>query len=181
MGAALSLFRAIFIALAMGTIAFAQDDQQATQTPGIDKPLSAEDLMALMANEKVVIAGVGFFDGQLGDPLTYILEVWGEPVDARKNAVLGSTELLYQPDPDTLVVFTGTDNVESISIKGTPASLLRTRRGARFGFSALQVLKMYSRFESETVSNRLNFKSIGLEFSFVNDQVDKIVVYPKES
>ena len=180
MGEIKIIFRLLAFALFLisSSALFAQDSTQNAQG---QQGLSKQELLSLLSNEKVVIAGVGFFDGQLGDPLTYILEVWGEPIDARKNAVLGSTELLYQPDPETLVVFTGIESVESISIRGTPASLLRTRRGARFGFTPLQILRMYSRFNSETVNNRLNFTAIGLEFSFVENKVDKIVIYPKDS
>ncbi len=139
--------------------------------------LSEEQLLFYLANEKVAAAGVGFINGQLDDPMAEIIKIWGEPVQQRKTGLGGSIEFLYQPDPNTLVVFTGQEVVKTISIKGNSASILRTRRGARFGFTPINILRVYAHNEHKTKNNRIDFKSLGISFYFKNNKVDEIVVY----
>ena len=99
----------------------------------------------------------------------------------RSTGILGNTELMYQPDPDTLVVFSGKETIDTISIKGNSASLLRTSRGARLGFKPLNIFRIYTRFEHNTKSNRIEYEQLGISFFVVNDKVDKIVIYPAKS
>jgi len=117
------------IRLAALVLAFIPYHAVAQEEQPKNNKLTGKEIINYIANEKVVAPGVGFINGQLGDSMTYILEVWGEPVDSRKTGILGSVEFLYRPDPNTMVVFTGKDEVNSISIKGNSASLLSTRRG----------------------------------------------------
>jgi hypothetical protein len=143
-----------------------------------NKVITREDIINYIADEKVVAPGVGFINGQLGDSMTYILEVWGEPASSRKTGILGSVEFLYRPDPNTMVVFTGKDEVKSISIKGNSASLLRTRRGARFGFTPINVARIYSRYEHKTVRERMEYPDLGISF-YVDrkNRVDTMVIF----
>ena len=92
--------------------------------------------------------------------------------------IFGDIEYMYQPDPATLVVFTGYDEVKSISIRGTPASRIGTRRGARFGFTAVSVLRLYSRYESKTVRERIEYPGLGISFYFADDnRVNTMVIF----
>ena len=153
---------------------------ESTTPPDPNTPvedLTEEQLMYYLINEKEVAAGIGFINGQLGDPMSYILEIWGDPEEQRKTGILGSVEILYLPDPNTAVVFTGQEAVESISIKGDAASLLRTRRGARFGMPPLSIVRLYPHQKRETVNNRFEFPELGIDFHFIDNKVDKIVVY----
>jgi hypothetical protein len=145
------------------------------------EPLTPEQLILYLANEKVVAPGLGFINGQLGDPMSYLLETWGEPLSTRSTGILGNTELMYQPDPDTLVVFSGKKTIDTISIKGNSASLMRTSRGARFGFKPQNIFQIYNRFEYKTKSNRIEYEQLGISFFVVDQKVDKIVIYPAES
>ena len=154
----------------------AQEEDTETRAP------TQEDILLFLANEKVVAPGVGFINGQLGDSMNYILEVWGEPVDARKVGYFGEIEVLYRPDPNTAVVFAGKDEIRSISIKGNPASLIRTRRGVRFGLGAINVFRIYSQYESQTIRERVEFPSLGISFYFDEDKrVETMVIYPPEN
>jgi hypothetical protein len=161
-------------------IAVPEDPQGQDEDRKIE-PLTPEQLILYLANEKVVAPGLGFINGQLGDPMSYLLETWGEPLSTRSTGILGNTELMYQPDPDTLVVFSGKKTIDTISIKGNSASLIRTSRGARLGLKPLSIFQIYNRFEYKTKNNRIEFEQLGISFFVVKDKVDKIVIYPAKS
>ncbi len=180
--AAVILAGIVFIALEFpmtGAIAQGVPELQKSPDEGVTlKDLSPEEIIAYLASEKVVAPGIGFINGQIGDPMNYLLDTWGEPLDQRKTGVLGSIEFLYQPDPATLVVFTGKDTIKTISIKGNSASLLRTRRGARFGYTPSNIFSIYSRFERRIERNRIEYKKLGISFFAVNKRINKIVIFP---
>jgi hypothetical protein len=145
------------------------------------KSLTPEQIIYYLANEKVGAAGVGFINGEIGDPMASILNTWGEPVKKRKTGVLGSIEFMYQPDPNLYVVFTGQETVKTISIKGSGAALFRTTRGARFGMPPELIGRLYGVEGAKVKHNRAEFREIGVNFHFLNDRLDKVVIYePKK-
>lgn len=148
-----------------------------TQQPVDLRSLSQKELFLYLANEKVVAAGVGFINGQIGDPMASILNIWGEPVKQRQTNILGSIEFLYQPDPNLYIVFTGQETVKTISIKGSPAALFRTVRGARMGVTAQAVANLYLGQEVKVKKNRAEFRQIGINFHFNQNRLEKVVVY----
>ncbi len=165
----------------MSNPAFAQDENSQTaetDQPAALKSLSVQDLLLYLANEKVVAAGVGFINGQIGDPMSSILNIWGEPLRTRQMGVLlGSLEFFYQPEPNLAVVFTGRETVKIISIKGTPAALFRTARGARMGSTTNTVSALYSDQKVTVRRSRAEFREIGINFHFEQNRLDKVVVY----
>ena len=152
-------------------------DQDAEPTEEELRQLMNEKVINYLANEKVVAAGVGFINAQLGDPMNSVLDIWGEPTKMRKTGLLGDIEFLYQNDPSMAIVFTGDDYVKSVSIKGTSAAPFRTIRGARFGMPAIDIARIYTGEESEIVRNRFEFQKLGIDFHFMDDKLDKVVVY----
>lgn len=170
----------LVITVTVNTSIAQEEEEGVVVQPGNGNELTQEQLLFYLANEKVVAAGTGFLSGQIDDPMSSILTTWGEPLERRKTGFLGRTEFLYQPDPNTLVVFTGKERVISISVKGNSASLLRTRLGARFGSTPLNIIRMYSSNQSKTKNDRLEFKQLGINFHFVDNKVEKIVVYPRD-
>ena len=145
------------------------------------KSLSPELLLLYLSNELVVAAGVGFESAVIGDPLSSILNIWGDPVESRKTGILGSYELLYQPDPNLLVVFTGRETIKTISIKGSPAALFRTVRGARFGTPISIISRLYAFAEADVKRDRVDFDEIGISFHFTVDRVSKVVIYQPDT
>ena len=146
------------------------------------KSLSPEQIIYYLANEKVGAAGVGFINGEIGDPMTSILNIWGEPVKKRKTGIFGSIEFMYQPDPNLYVVFTGQERVKTISIKGSGAALFRTTRGARFGMPPDLIGRLYGVGGVKVKHNRAEYRDIGVDFHFLNDRLDKVVIYePKKT
>ena len=143
--------------------------------------LSPAQLMIYLASQKEIVAGEGFINAQLGDEFAAIIRIWGPPRESRKTGILGSTEILYELDPSTLVVFTGNDTVRQISVQGRDSSFLRTRRGARFGMSPTDIRFIYADEESEAKRNRVEFDNLGISFHFVSNKVRMIVVYPAEN
>ena len=144
--------------------------------------LTPEQIIYYLANEKLAAAGVGFINGEIGDPMASILNTWGEPLKKRKTGVLGSIEFMYQPDPNLYVVFTGQETVKTISIKGSGAALFRTTRGARFGMPPELIGRIYGTKGAKVKHNRAEYRDFGVDFHFLNERLDKVVIYePKKS
>jgi len=144
--------------------------------------LTPEQIIYYLANEKLAVAGVGFISGEIGDPMSSILTTWGEPLKKRKTGVLGSIEFMYQPDPNLYVVFTGQKTVKTISIKGSGAALFRTGRGARFGMPPELIGRIYGTEGVKVKHNRAEYRDFGVDFHFLNERLDKVVIYaPKDS
>lgn len=139
--------------------------------------LSPEQLLYYLSNEKVIAEGLGFISAQIGDPMSSVLNTWGKPLKQRKTGLLGSIEFMYQPDPNMTVIFTGQESVKTISVKGTGAALFRTNRGVRFGMTSNLVIKIYGNEIVDVKRNRAEYRDIGINFSFIQDRLDKIVVY----
>ena len=174
----------VLLAVVMGGPAHAQEQPSINTGTDAEVPDSSElrelmneHVINYLANEKVVAAGVGFINAQIGDPMAYVIKVWGEPLKKRKTGILGAIELMYQPDPNVAIVFTGKEEIQSISIKGNSAALFRTRRGARMGMTPITIARLYADVESETVRNRFEFAEQGIDFHFIDNKLDKVVVY----
>lgn len=154
-------------------------DPQQNSPPSLDS-LTPEQILWYLANEKVLAAGIGFVNAQLGDALSAVISIWGEPV-ALETSILGNVKVSYRPDPDTLVVFEGREAVKNISVKGQFASLLRTQRGARFGMLSADVLALYLGSEARVTRSRIKISSLGVSFYLVDNRVAEIVVYSPDS
>ena len=165
------------VGTAVGQVVDPGVQEQGPKTEEELRQLMNEKIINYLANEKVVAAGVGFMSAQIGDPMNSVLNSWGEPLKMRKTGLLGDIEFMYQPDPSFAIVFTGDDYVKSVSIKGTSAAPFRTMRGARLGMRAIDIARIYSGEESETVRNRFEFRKLGIDFHFMDNKLDKVVVY----
>ena len=162
---------------AIGQVVDPGVQEEAPKTDEELRQLMNEKIINYMANEKVVAAGVGFLNAQIGDPMNSVMNIWGEPLKMRKTGILGDIEFMYQPDPSFAIVFTGDDYVKSVSIKGTSAAPFRHMRGVRLGMQAIDIARIYAGEESETVRNRFEFRKLGIDFHFMDNKLDKVVVY----
>ena len=162
---------------AVGQVADPNVPEEEPQTEEELRLLMKEKIINYMANEKVVAAGVGFINARIGDPMKSVLNIWGEPLKMRKTGLLGDIEFMYQPDPSFAIVFTGDDYIKSVSIKGTSAAPFRTMRGARLGMAAIDIARIYTGYEPETVRNRFEYRQLGIDFHFMDHKLDKVVVY----
>ena len=178
--------RTLWLAAVLGLVpatAFSQAvGQPAAGVAGLPVPESLRDLtpeqvLLYLANEKVVAAGIGFINGQIGDPMSYILSIWGEPLKKRQDGLLGNLEFFYQPDPNLAIVFSGKKTVKTISIKGTYAALFRTSRGVRLGMPAQVVAQLYAYEAVNVKNNRAEFEEQGIDFHFSGGRLFKVVVY----
>ena len=151
--------------------------ENASGNPVDIKSLTPEQIIYYLATEKVGAAGVGFINGEIGDPMASILNTWGEPIKKRKTGILGSIEFMYQPDPNLYVVFAGQEKVKTISIKGSGAALFRTTRGVRFGMPPELIGRLYGVEGAKVKHNRAEYRDIGVNFHFLNDRLDKVVIY----
>lgn len=143
--------------------------------------LTPEQLLLLyLSNEKVVVAGVGFINAQVGDLLSSVLNIWGEPV-SQDLSLLGKSDYVYQPMPHLTVTFTGKDTLRTITCEGTSAAPFRTRRGARFGMSLREVTSLYPDARAKTKSDQVEYESLGITFLFSDDRLEKVVVYGAKS
>lgn len=183
----ISLFMVVTMVNAMTTHAqTASQDIEIPQvlpdsnTPIDLKSISPEQVMLYLASEKVAAAGVGFRNGAIGDSISSILNIWGEPKESRKIGILGSYEFLYQPDPNLFVVFTGKNTVKKISIRGSEAALFRTVRGVRMGMPAYNLVRLYAFDEVDVKNNHADFDKLGISFHFKSDRVYKVVIYQPE-
>ena len=165
------------VGTAVGQVVSPSAQEEEPKTEEELRQLMNEKIINYMANEKVVAAGVGFINGQIGDPMKSVLNIWGEPLKMRKTGLLGDIEFMYQPDPSFAIVFTGDDYIKSVSIKGTSAAPFRTMRGARLGMHAIDVARIYTGEEPETVRNRFEYRELGIDFHFMENKLDKVVVY----
>ena len=71
-------------------------EQEAEPTEEELRQLMNEKVINYLANEKVVAAGVGFINAQLGDPMNSVLEIWGEPKKMRKTGLLGDIDQVFR-------------------------------------------------------------------------------------
>ena len=178
----------LWMAAILGWAAPAAFAQQAGQpangnpvVPESPDNLTPEQVLWYLSNEKVVAAGVGFLSGEIGDPLSSILSIWGEPVKKRQDGLLGNIEFFYQPDPNLAIVFSGKETVKTISIKGSSAAIFRTWRGARFGMPAQVIARLYSFEDFDVKNNRAEFEKLGIDFHFAANLLNKVVIYaPKD-
>ncbi len=180
----------IVIALMLSLSAWALSTPAAhTQENSADKPSQAERqgltkdaLLTYLASIKIVAAGVGFINAQIGDPMNSILTTWGKPQKTRKNKLTRTVKLLYQPDPNTTIIFSGKDKLQTITISGKSGEFFKTRRGVTMGMSSAEVARLYSRYQFKSTripftKSQIEYPKIGINFHFDDKKLVSIVVY----
>ena len=151
--------------------------QQSVGDQAAGKP-TLEQLLSLMVNEIVMAPGVGLQSVKLGEDLESVKNRLGPPTRiATKGVLRRSTVLGYQIDGDTTLLLIGKKVVERIAVSGNQTALVRTVQGARFGMAPKTIQKIY-RGPSKTRKNRLEFKQLGVTFTFISGQVRQIDIYP---
>ncbi len=146
--------------------------QSGTQSGTALQDMTPEQLaLFYLARERVVVAGSGFINAQVDDPLPSVLGIWGEPVSQNQS------DYVYRPVPGLTVTFTGNDAVHTITCEGTAAAPFRTGRGARFGMNPQEVASLYRGEKGKKSSNRIDYKGLGITFLFTGDSLDRVVVY----
>ncbi len=145
--------------------------------------LSMEERMKLFLQQDAFIeAGVGFREVRLGIPFSQVLDLWGEPEREEKSALPGSKRhWFYKPEAASLIIVSGKDTVQSIAVRGTPASIFQTLEGARFGMSPDRILQIYSEPSKKPKEDLIRYPELGIEFAFVNQKLGQIEVLEKES
>ena len=175
-GIGVRLIACLALAAGLWGVAHAQDSGSG-QEPQSPDDLSQEQILFYLGNEKVAVAGTGFINAQLGDPLQSVLDIWGPPKKQRKVGIPSKIELYYEPDPALAVVFSGRDTVSTISIKGGSAALFLTGRGARMGMPAQIVANLYAFEEVKTHGDWVEFEELGINFHFAEKLLYKVVIY----
>ena len=156
------------------------EGEQNTLDPAVYQQLQAK-VVEFLEKEKVVIPGVGFNSAKLGEGLNVILQRWGDPITARELGLLGkTTEILYHPDENTMVVFSGKEALEEITIKGQPGSYTRTFKGITFGMSKRQVRQLTFQDPKKEKKDRLTYPDLGINYFFEDNVLSKMVVFPPE-
>ena len=173
LAASLSLFSAM---------ANAQDSTEEAVTP-VQPPVSItrEQLMTVIASEIVLAPGIGLRHIRLGEELDAVRNRLGPPREIETEGLVRETTILtYTLDSGTNVLLSGDKWVESISVSGNSASLVRTVKGARFGMSSSLIQRIY-REPSKARDDRLEYRHLGVTFYFDQDQLNRIRVYQKRA
>ena len=151
----------------------------------VDKPppqITRQQAAAYLLKEKIITPGVGFDDARLGDRMSAIRDRWGKPLAERTTGVLRKRlEYLYQPDPNTQIIFIGRQRLQEIQVQGTAVSLLRTVRGARFSMQRNIIKQIYFHPPKKQTAERMTYPEHGVDFYFVNHQLTQLVIYPRKS
>ena len=156
-------------------------EQEAAQNPVLPNVgMSREQMLALIANETVLAPGIGLRNVRLGESLSDVRNRLGAPVEETTEGLINRRlNLVYALDSGTVIVLSGENILDRISVRGNSSALVRTSEGARFGMQSRLILQIYNE-PSKVRDSRLEFDQIGATFYFDEDRVIRIDLYPRE-
>jgi len=140
-----------------------------------------EKMQMFLQQDAFIEPGVGFRQIRLGITFSEVLDIWGAPEKEEKSVLPGSKRSwFYKPEGVSLIILSGKDTVDTITVRGTPASIFQTLEGARFGISPDRVLRIYGEPSKEPKEDLIRYPELGVEFAFANQRLGQIDIIEKD-
>lgn len=168
----LSILASLLLGLSITTASIAQNTLP--KPGGITKPVELIGrVLEVLDQVGVIIPGKGFNSIHLGQPLTQLVALWGEPkkIDKRNGF------LAYQLDEKTVIQFFGKKWIQKIVITGLPGSLARVNNGVVFGMSPIQVLHRFNAAPNKKTDKTIRYSDQGIVLSFDKLSLREIEVF----
>jgi len=140
-----------------------------------------EKMQMFLQQDAFIKPGVGFRQIRLGISFSEVLDLWGVPEKDEKSVLPGSKRhWFYKPEGASLIIISGKDTVETITVRGTPASIFQTLEGARFGIAPDRVLRIYGEPSKKPKEDLIRYPELGIEFAFANERLGQIDIIEKD-
>ena len=141
-------------------------------------PLFAK-IFSYLDKVQYITPGKGVAQISLGMPLRDVINLWGNPASSDRKGVLNRHwVLIYKTDLNTYVKFVGDEVVEEIVIQGNIG--FQTPAGVSFGMPNHQVRLIYGN-PSSSEQDQLLYTSRGIGFTFKNEVVYQMRVFPRDT
>ncbi len=140
-----------------------------------------EKMQMFLQQDAFIEPGVGFRQIRLGLTFSEVLDLWGAPEREEKSVLPGSKRhWYYKPEGASLIIISGDDEVQTITVRGTSASIFQTLEGARFGIAPNRVVRIYGEPDKKPKEDLIQYPELGIEFAFENQRLGQIEVVEKK-
>ncbi len=145
---------------------------------GADPGLAPGDLVLRYLRQDVFLSpGNGFQRVRIGHSFRHVAREWGQPKQKLGRGWGGKNKWLYEAGDKTVLLVSGTDRIQSISVIGAPNSLYQSVEGARFGMTPQQVTRLYPGSGPPGQHKVLSYRRLGIEFTFANRKLKAMRVF----
>ena len=166
-------FNKLFFCGALALAPLCAPSAQTRLSPPEHNPsTSLAAILSVLEQTAIIIPGKGFNSIGLGDPISTLVRKWGKP-----QRIDGDRVLIYQLDPNTIIQFSGEENIEHIVIHGLPGSLARTNNAVIFGMSLIEARSQFNAATSKASETLLRYDQLGIELGFTARVLARIEVF----